>query len=381
MWLLEASVLERLQKAMDLGLEQHWLAHPAKSAVSAKASSVDDGVAVIAVEGILTKQADPLIQFFYGANTAYDDINAQIGAAESDARVTAIRFDIDSPGGNVDGLFDTLAAISASSKPKTVFARNALSAAYGIAAAAGGPITASGPGAQFGSVGTAISMAVSDTVVTLTSSGAPEKRPDPRTEEGRASIIRHLDAIDDLFVGAIADGRDVTSQDVRTSFGRGASLLAGDAEQRGMIDGIAGAGLRVVENGTQATAQGGSEAVMDPEQLKAEHPAVYKAVVELGVQQERDRVQAHINLGETGDMKVALEAVKDGSDVTQSIYSAHLAAGINRRDIQSREDENEHVEGATNGAKTKHEDTEDEMLGQVLTHLKRLVGMGAIENG
>jgi ClpP class serine protease len=382
MWLLEASVLERLQKAMDLGLEQQWLAASQKKReITAASPAVEDGLAVISVEGILTKQADPLVQFFYGANTAYDDINAQIGAAEANPKVTAIRFDIDSPGGNVDGLFDTLAAISASTKPKSVYARNALSAAYGIAAAAGGPITASGPGASFGSVGTAVSVAVSDSVVTLTSSNAPEKRPDPRTEEGRASIIRHLDAIDGLFVDAIAGGRGVSSQDVRNTFGRGASLLAGDAEQRGMIDGIAGAGLRVVDNGTQATAMGGSEAGMDLEQLKAEYPAVYKAAVESGVQQERDRVTAHIQLGESGDMKVALEAVKDGSEITQTTYSAHMAAAINRREVEARNDDNVVVDGATNGAKTEKKDTEDEFQGEVLARLKKLVGTGAIENG
>jgi hypothetical protein len=148
-----------------------------------------------------------------------------------------------------------------------------------------------------------------------------------------------------------------------------------------MIDGIAGAGLRVVDNGTQATAKGGSEAAMDLEQLKAEHPAVYKAAVESGVQQERDRVTAHIQLGETGDMKVALEAVKDGSDITQTTYSAHMAAAMNRRDVKARDDDNNDVEGATNGAETKKKDTEDEFQGQVLARLKRLVGTGAIENG
>lgn len=120
---------------------------------------------------------------------------------------------------------------------------------------------------------------------------------------------------------------------------------------------------------------------MDLEQLKAEHPAVYKAAVEIGVQQERDRVQAHINLGETGDMKVALEAVKDGSEITQTTYSAHMAAAINRREVEARNDDNGDVEGATNGAQTKKEDTEDEFQGQVLERLKKLVGMGAIENG
>lgn len=381
MWLLESSVLNQLERAMNLGLEQQWLAHgdQAKWISAAKGDvTVDDGVAVIKVEGILTKQPDPLIQYFYGSNTAYDDINAQLGAAEANPRVKAIRFDIDSPGGNVDGLFDTLAAIGATTKPKSVFARNALSAAYGIAAAAGGPITASGPAAEFGSVGILAKMAVAENVYTFTSSNAPDKSPDPRTDEGKAAIARHLDAIESLFIGAIAEGREVTTEAVKMNFGRGASLLAGDAEKRGMIDGIAGAGLRVVETKPQATADGGSEAVMDLEQFKAEHPAVYKAAVELGVQQERERVTAHLKLGKTGDIDAAHKAIEDGSNVTQLTYADHMAAALNRRDTQARNEDDDAVLDATNGAKPKKVDEMDELQGQVLAELRSLVGEGSI---
>ena len=380
-WLLEANVLERLESAYRTHQFDELSAMDVTARSTAGLSTVDNGrLAVIKVEGILTKTPDMLVQLFYGANTAYDDIIAQIGAAEADPKVQGIRFEIDSPGGNVDGLFDALAAIEGSSKPKSVLARNALSAAYGIAAAAGN-ITASGPGAMFGSVGTAVSLLVNDDVVTLTSTNAPEKRPDPRTEEGRASIIRHLDAVDSLFVEAIAMGRGTNVDVVRQSYGRGASLLAAEAERRGMIDGIAGANLRVVKNGTQATAQGGSEAVMDLEQLKAEHLAVYRAAVEIGVQQERERVMAHIKLGRTGNLDAALSAIEDGSNVTQLTYATHMEAALNRRDVEARRDDDRTVEDALKGIKTKHEDNEDKLFGEVLTRLKALVGTGAYENG
>ena len=377
MWLLEPDAHEKLLRAQAAATSAFDTSALRETTARSSVLSVADSLATIKVEGILTKQPDPLVSFFYGANTAYDDIVSAVDAAESNPKVKAIRFDIDSPGGNVDGLFDALAAIEASSKPKSVFARNALSAAYGIAAAAGN-ITASGPGAMFGSVGTAVSVGVSDDVITITSSNAPEKRPDPRTEEGRASIVRHLDAIDGLFVGAIAQGRGIDADEVRQSYGRGASLVASEAKKRGMIDGIAGDGLRVVTN-NQATAKGGSESVMDLEQLQADHPAVYKAAVEVGVQQERDRVVAHLQLGRTGDMKVALKAIEEGSGMTQTTYSAHMAAAMSRLDVQARREDNNVVEEATNGAKAKQE--EDEFEQAVLTRLQALVGNGAIENG
>lgn len=379
MWLLESGVLEELQKAQAFGFPDFEARAAERGLPGLAQMAVADGVATIKVEGILTKRPDPLVSFFYGKNTAYDGIVEAVNAAEANSKVKAIRFDIDSPGGNVDGLFDALAAIESSSKPKSVFARNALSAAYGIAATAGN-ITASGPGAMFGSVGTAVSVSVSDDVVTLTSSNAPDKRPDPRTEEGRAAIVRHLDAIDDLFVGAIAKGRAIDPDSVRQGYGRGASLVASDAKQRGMIDGIAGTELRVVSNNNQATANGGSEgATMDLETLKAEHPAVYKAAVSVGVSQERERVEAHLALAETGDLAVALEDIKAGNNITQKTWAAHMSAAMNRKDLESRREDNEEIEAATDGAKAKQAD--DEFETAVVDRFLALVGNGAIENG
>ena len=376
-WLLESSVFERLDKA--LRMYKHGAGPNMATRVARTGLSVADGgrVAVIEVKGILTKEPDRMIEFFYGSNTAYDDIIGQLGAAETDPRIESIRLDIDSPGGNTDGFFETIAAISDVIKPMSVSARNALSAAYGIAAAAGN-VVATGPAAMFGSVGTAVSMRVSDDVMHLTSTNAPEKRPDPRTEEGRASIIRHLDAIDSLFVDAIAAGRGISPDAVRQNYGRGASLLAGEAQQRGMIDGIAGAGLRAVAQ-LNATADGGSEETMDLEQLKAEHPAVYKAAVQVGVTQEHERVTAHLKLAETGDMKTALEAIDSGANLTQTIYAAHMAAALNRRDVNARDEDDKAVEDATGAVDAKKKD--DEYEKQVTDRFLALVGNGAIENG
>ena len=328
---------------------------------------------------ILTKEPDQWLAFLDGKNTAYDDVIGQLSAAEADVNVKAIRLDIDSPGGNIDGLFETLAAVAQTTKPTVALARNAQSAAFGIAAAADS-ITATGIGASFGSVGTAVSVAVDDRVVTLTSTNAPEKRPDPKTEEGRASIIRQLDAIDDLFVGAIAEGRGTSVDAVRQGYGRGATLLAGEAKQRGMIDGIAGNGLRVVKQETLATADGGSEAGnMTLDELKAQHPAVYKEAAAEGSTQERERVTAHLKLAETGDLETALEAIKNGDNLTQTVYAAHMAAAINRHDVKTREGDNKVVEDATNGVKPK--DDEGSFEKAVTDRFLELVGNGAIENG
>ena len=380
MWLLEPRALAIVEVAQASARRETLV-----KAAPVEALSLNDSgrTAVIPIHGILTKQSDPLIAFFYGANTAYDDIIAQVAMAESDPKVTNVIFDVDSPGGNVDGMFDAMAVISGLTKPASVRARNANSAAYALAAVAG-DITASGPGATFGSIGVVASVAVSDNVVTLSSTDAPEKRPDPRTEEGKAAIVRHLDAVSDLFISGIAEGRGISADAVRQGFGRGATLLAGEAKERGMIDGIAGTGLRVVQE-TKATATGGSEAGnMTPEELKAEHPALFKSVVELGVEQERDRVCAHLTGGEmsgsaVSGLKIALEAIRAGSDLTQTASMRYLTAAHNKRDIEARDEDNQVVDDATKDVKPPKEvDAMDQLQKETLTLLQGMVGNGGI---
>lgn len=383
MWLLEPSVLARLN--LDMAAYKPAAGECVKAAPVEALSLSDSGrTAVIPVHGILTKQADPLISFFFGANTAYDDIIAQVAMADNDPKVTNVIFDIDSPGGNIDGMFEAMAAIGSLTKPSAVNARNANSAAYALAATAGN-ITAANPGSTFGSIGIVASIAVTDDVVTLTSTDAPDKRPDPTTEEGKAAIVRHLDAVSDLFVSGIAEGRGVSPDAVKQGFGRGATLLAGEAKERGMIDGIAGTGLRVVRE-TQASASGGSEeGKMTLEELKAQHPALYQAVVELGVKQERDRVCAHLQGGEmsgaaAGGLKIALEAIRAGGDLTQTASMQYLTAAHNKRDIEARNEDDDAVTEATKAVKPpkKAVDEMDKLQGETLKLLQGMVGNGGI---
>jgi ClpP class serine protease len=208
-----------------------------------------DGVAVIRVEGILTKKPNVFARFFGGGNTTYRDIEASIAAAKNDPRIRSAVLLVDSPGGAVDGLFECLDAIAAFRAVKELRARasNAQSAAYAIAAAAG-PIEAVGPASTFGSVGVAIDTWLDKDRLSLTNTDSPNKRPDLSTEKGRDIVVRHLDALHDLFVQAIAKGRKTTADAVRKGYGQGATLLAGEAKKLGMIDSI----------GTSAAASAGA---------------------------------------------------------------------------------------------------------------------------
>lgn len=72
----------------------------------------------------------------------------------------------------------------------------------------------------------------------VVSSGAPMKRPDVTTDEGRAALQAEVDATEDVFVADVAAGRRVSLDTVRAVFGRGAMVSAARAVAAGMADRI-----------------------------------------------------------------------------------------------------------------------------------------------
>jgi len=361
-WLMREDVLREL-RAMEQGgvcpSEAQLAAFEEQMARGdgPQSLTVAGDVAEIRVEGILTKKPSWIAQFFYGANTAYVDLQAALDVAGRDPNIKRVEVSVDSPGGTVDGLFDALAAFEAFDKPMVVKAESAFSAAYAIAAVAG-PIEATSSASMFGSVGVAASFMVTTEnahidFVDLTNSESPDKRPDVRTEEGKAVVVEWLDAIHELFADAIARGRKTTVATVNQDFGRGASFLAAEAKRRKMIDGIAGPSLRAVPN---AEAEPSEEANMNLDKLRAQYPELCAALVQEGVTQERDRVCAHLKMGQqSGDRKTSEAAIESGEPMTQTLVATYMAAAINRRDIQARQDDEAIVAEAADGAKANGE--------------------------
>jgi ClpP class serine protease len=324
--------------------------------------------AEIRIEGILTKAPDIIAFLFGGGNTTYTEIIASLAVAQSDPSIRDIVLWIDSPGGTVDGFYEALAALEMARSRKTlsVKAANALSAAYGIAAAAG-KIEAQSVGARFGSVGAAATYVVEDDVVEITNTDSPDKRPDVTTEEGKAVVRRELDAIYELFIDAIARGRGLTAEEVRETFGRGANLLAGDAKKRRMIDSISRPPLRTI-GGAAAVQQapnietiGAQSAVDDQEKertmdlrtLKLQHPDVYQAAFVEGETAERDRVGAHLTLGRTGGeegLTIAYQAIESGAALNMTASARYTALALNARDRAVRQVDDRQTARAVDGS-------------------------------
>jgi ClpP class serine protease len=309
--------------------------------------SIAGNTAEIRIEGVLTKKPDFFSMFFGGGNTTYVSIRNALAIAAADPKIKTILLAVDSPGGTVDGLFETLDAIAAlratSGKTLRVQADNAMSAAYGIAAA-GGATEAVGRGSTFGSIGTAVSFFVDPDVVTLTNTESPDKRPDVTTAEGKAVVVKYLDQVETELVRAISRGRGVDAVTVTESYGRGASFTAPNALRIGMIDKISSTPLRAV------TSNRGKAMNEEQENSRAEASRI-DAAVERGKTQERDRVLAHILMGESsGDMTIALEALRSGAGMTLELNARYLSAGMNRTDRIKRQSEANDAERAVAGA-------------------------------
>jgi ClpP class serine protease len=304
--------------------------------------------AQIDISGVLTVRPSFFAMLFGGGNTTYGEITAALADAEQDPNVKEITLAIDSPGGQIDGLFDTLAALQGVNKPMKAVVHNVgASAAYAIAAQAD-TITAANRATRVGSVGIAATFFVSDDEISLTSRKAPLKNPDVRTAKGKAAVLDQLDALHEIFVDAIAEGRNIKVQKVNADFGRGATVLAEQALRRGMIDNVQG-----VENKAAAGTGGDRKTEarkMDLAIFKAENPDVYAAAVQIGVDSERDRVGAHLKMGEaSGDVETASKAILDGSPMTATLQATYLSAGMNKADTAARQGDDAGA-GAGDGA-------------------------------
>lgn len=322
--------------------------------------TVAGDTAQINITGVLTRAPDIFAYYFGGGNTTYNDIMKSVALAENDPNVKQIAYFYDSPGGNVDGMYEAIDAIQSGKKPKSAIIRRAASAAYGLASVSG-TMEAANIASSVGSLGVATERYVDENIVTLTSTNAPNKRPDVTTAEGKAAVVKELDAVENMFFNAIASGRGVTVDKIIADFGKGGMFLAEEALKRGMIDKIT----------PKSTANSGNKKgvhAMDLETLKAQHPAVYAAAVNDGVKKERDRVSAHVIAGKAAnDVETALSAIESGDEMTAVMTAKYLAAGIKNQKKDDRRGDDAAAAAALAAAGSQPtEPTQDAALSKVV---------------
>ena len=214
------------------------------SAATGKPYSMDGPVAIVPVEGVLTKRGFS----FFGHKLApgMRDVVAALHSACSDLGVKAILLDVDSPGGTVDGIEELAEAVSkaGSIKPLYAFADGMMaSAAYWLSCNAreiAAPATA-----EVGSIG--VIMMHREYSKALEGSGikyniiaaghykAAGNMVEPLSEEMRTYLQSGIDDTYELFLQAVERGRNV-SREKALAMADGKVFTGGEALKAGLID-------------------------------------------------------------------------------------------------------------------------------------------------
>jgi signal peptide peptidase SppA len=198
-----------------------------------------DGVAVIPVTGPLFRYAN-LFTMISGASS-YELIARDFTAALENPQIKAIILDIDSPGGEVNGVSELSNMVFAArgKKPIVAYASgDAASGAYWIASAADEIVVSET--SALGSIGV-VGMyqgksGKSAEAVEIVSSQSPHKRLDPTTDDGRSRLQTRIDSMADVFIETIARNRNVSAENVQNHYGGGDVLIGAKAVSAGLAD-------------------------------------------------------------------------------------------------------------------------------------------------
>ena len=205
-------------------------------------------VAMIPICGVISNRMNMMSQISGG--TSVEKLTAQFRSALADTNVKAIVFDVDSPGGSVEGVPELADEIfGARGKKKMVAVANcmAASAAYWLASCADELVVT--PSGAVGSIGVfaehddmSKAMDAEGVKVSLISAGKykVEGNPyEPLSDDARANLQSQVDAFYSMFTKSVARNRDTTTSAVQNGFGQGRMVLAADAVKEGMADKVA----------------------------------------------------------------------------------------------------------------------------------------------
>lgn len=207
----------------------------------------DRNVAIVPVYGVLSPRMDAMSAMSGGSSA--ESVRDAFRGALSNPDIDGIVFDVDSPGGVVEGIDELAAEIRDARGQKPIAAvANHLAASAAYWAMAGVDELVATPSATVGSIGifTAhqdVSAAMEKVGVktTLISAGKYKTEGNqyaPLDDEARADIQATVSSWYDTMVHSIAKGRGVGVDVVRDTYGEGRTFRAKRALERGMVDRI-----------------------------------------------------------------------------------------------------------------------------------------------
>lgn len=301
------------------------------------AAEVRGNVGILPVKGSLFRYANLFTQISGG--TSMSLMVRDFKKLMDDPRVEKIVLDIDSPGGQVNGISEMADMIYQGRKQKKIIAYvggYGASGSYWLAAATSEIVAADT--SQIGSIG--VVMTMQDRSAAMEKSGikeyelvsrySPNKRPDIKTEKGKEQIIDRLDGIAKVFIDKIAAYRGTDAETVLKKFGQGKVFIAEQAKERGMIDKIMPFENLMSElqeeNMADETKKENAAPVISIEtaaDVKKNHPEIAEALINEGAEKERARIQGIEEISMTGYEKET-EKAKFESKISKDEFAVQI---------------------------------------------------------
>src|SRR3990170_3681239 len=313
---------------------------------------VVDGVAVIPVDGVLSKRMNLFSTISGGTST--DLLARDFKAAINDPSIRALVLAIDSPGGTVDGTVDIARLVyeSRGIKPIVAYTDGTMaSAAYWIGSATD-KVYIGNDATLVGSIGVVamhqdVSKAEEQRGIKTTEIYAGRYKRiasqyAPLSEEGRAYLQDRVDYLYSVFVSNVADYRDVPVEKVLKDMADGRVFSGKQAIEAGLVDGVSTLDSLVADFKTgnvrvNSNAQGKEksmteekkeEVVITAELVADKHPDIFKAIQESGYRNgydeglkigakegseaERERIRGVFSLLRPGREKLVADMMFDG---------------------------------------------------------------------
>ncbi|GHU20444.1 hypothetical protein FACS189472_11780 [Alphaproteobacteria bacterium] len=207
------------------------------------AYNIHNSIAVIPIHGLLTKNCQCDSHFF--VTTSYNEIHELVATALEDSKNNSILLDIDSPGGEVGGLFDLVDFIYESREAKPIYAianDHAFSGAYAIASAASKIFVnrTSGVG-SIGVIATHLDISEYDKKegMKYMTIFAGDKKNDlsphqPLSDDAISDLQKEVNRLYGMFVAMVARNRNVSSAQVKAT--QAATYFGADSLSLGLAD-------------------------------------------------------------------------------------------------------------------------------------------------
>lgn len=366
-WLITESALDQLMVIADrMGDPEALETRLGRPLDNSQSAVVRDGVAIIPVTGPIFRYANMFTRISGATSTQV--LATDIQAALDNPQVRGIVLNVDSPGGEANGINELSDLIYAarSKKPiKAYVGGMAASGGYWIASAASEVII--DDTGMAGSIGAVVEIKLGDDKESgkryqIVSRNAPNKRPDLSTEGGRAKIAETIDALGDVFAAKVARNLGVDPEDVPAMGDHGgikmgaAAVEAGLAHRLGSLESVIADLARPAANQqrkpsmqvkTTAELRAAIEAGTDPLTIEIAEPVMSEPVdvdaikaeaSQAAVTAERERIKGINALAAAGFEEEVQTAIDTGLSVEAtalSLYKASQDRGVTLGAIKS----------------------------------------------